>query len=40
MIFQVKKMIPFCEEAFPETYEKVSRAGREATKNKMGKKEN
>jgi len=34
----VRKSIPFCEEAFPETYEKVSRTGREATKNKNDKK--
>jgi len=36
--FKVRKMIPFCEEAFPETYEKVSRKGREATKNKIQEK--
>merc|ERR1712050_227331 len=36
---QVRKRIPFCEEAFPETYEKVSRKGREATKKRDDRKD-
>jgi len=36
---QVRKRIPYCEEAFPETYEKVSRKGREATKKENNRKE-